>query len=107
MGRGPAIVYAGPSGLAQGVSSLLEAARLVDGSVRMSLGWRGRRKPALEMRASESGLANVVFQGSVPTSEIPLVLAAADAGLVMLRRGPLYEDSLPPSLSRRWRADVP
>ena len=92
------IVYAGTVGLAQGVGSLLEAARNVDNGIRIRIVGEGVEKGALETRASELGLANVVFMGSVPTVEIPLMLAASDAGLVMLRQGPLYDDSLPTKL---------
>ena len=92
------IVYAGTVGLAQGVGSLLEAARNVDNGVRIRIVGEGVEKGALEARASELGLANVVFVGSVPTAEVPLMLAASDAGLVMLRQGPLYDDSLPTKL---------
>ena len=58
-------------------------------------------------RARELGLGNVTFQGSVPRADVPLILAAADAGLVMLRRGPLYEDSLPTKLLETMAAARP
>ena len=34
-----------------------------------------------------------------------MILAAADAGLVILRRGPLFEARSRPSWSRRWPPD--
>lgn len=101
------IVYAGTVGLAQGVGSLLDAARSVDERVRIRIVGEGVEKQALEMRAREMGLSNVVFHGAVPRIEVPIVLAAADAGLVMLRKGPLYEHSLPTKLVETMAAGRP
>jgi len=101
------IVYAGTVGLAQGVGSLLEAARLVADDVRIRIVGEGVEKPDLVARSREMNLANVVFHGSVPQADVPLILAAADAGLVMLRRGPLYEDSLPTKLLETMAAGRP
>ena len=101
------IVYAGTVGLAQGLGVLLEAARDVDEGIRIRIVGEGVEKPALEARACEMGLANVAFQASVPPTEVPLILAAADAGLVMLRKGPLYEDSLPTKLVETMAAGRP
>jgi glycosyltransferase involved in cell wall biosynthesis len=101
------VVYAGTVGLAQGVGSLLEAARLVAGDVRIRIVGEGVEKPDLVARSRELGLGNVTFHGSVPPAEVPLVLAAADAGLVMLRRGPLYEGSLPTKLLETMAAARP
>jgi glycosyltransferase involved in cell wall biosynthesis len=64
-------------------------------------------KPELVARARELGIGNVTFQGSVSRAAVPLILAAADAGLVMLRRGPLYEDSLPTKLLETMAASRP
>jgi colanic acid biosynthesis glycosyl transferase WcaI len=43
----------------------------------------------------------------VAADRVPLVLAAADAGLVLLRRGPLYEASLPTKLVETMAAGRP
>lgn len=101
------IVYAGTVGLAQGVGSLLEAARSLDDGIRVRIVGDGVERDALEARAAEIGLGNVVFDGSVPAADVPLMLAAADAGLVMLRQGPLYDDSLPTKLVETMAAGRP
>ncbi len=101
------VVYAGTVGLAQGIGSLLEAARLVDPQVRICVVGEGVEKPELEARARAMRLENVVFQPSVPRADVPLVLAAADAGLVMLRKGFLYENSLPTKLLETMAAARP
>jgi glycosyltransferase involved in cell wall biosynthesis len=101
------VVYAGTVGLAQGVGSLLEAARSVVDGIRIRVVGEGVEKPALETRARELQLANVAFHGSVQRTDVPMILAAADAGLVMLRRGRLYEDSLPTKLVETMAAGRP
>jgi glycosyltransferase involved in cell wall biosynthesis len=101
------VVYAGTVGLAQGVGSLLEAATMVDPGVRIRVIGEGVEKPELEARARAKDLANVRFQPSVPRTDVPLILAAADAGLVMLRKGPLYRDSLPTKLLETMAAARP
>ena len=92
------VVYAGTVGLAQGIGSLLEAARLVDPRVRIHVVGEGVEKPNLEARARAMRLENVIFEPSVPRADVPLVLAAADAGLVMLRKGFLYPTAPPTTL---------
>ena len=101
------VVYAGTVGLAQGVGSLLEAARLVDRSVRIRIVGEGVEKPALELRASELGLANVVFQGSVPPRRSPWCSQRPTPGWSCCAVGRCTRTRCPPSLSRPWRPDVP
>jgi glycosyltransferase involved in cell wall biosynthesis len=101
------VVYAGTVGLAQGIGTLLEAASLVDERVRIRIVGEGVEKPGLEARARSMNLRNVTFQSSVPRNDVPGILAAADAGLVVLRRGPLYEDSHPTKLLETMAASRP
>jgi glycosyltransferase involved in cell wall biosynthesis len=101
------IVYVGTVGLAQGVGTLLEAARLVDPATRIRIVGEGVEKAALA--AAGSGLygAQVDFHGAVPAPQVPATLAAADAGLVMLRRGAMYDASLPTKLLETMAAARP
>lgn len=92
------IVYAGTVGLAQGVGTLLEAARLLDGAIQIRVVGEGVEKAELLARARQMNLRSVTFHPSVPRTSVPAILAAADAGLVLLRRGPLYDESLPTKL---------
>ncbi len=101
------VVYAGTVGLAQGVGTLLDAAALVGEGIQFHIVGEGVERPTLEARARDMALSNVVFHGSIPRHEVPLVLAAADAGLVLLRRGPLYGDSLPTKLVESMAAGRP
>jgi colanic acid biosynthesis glycosyl transferase WcaI len=101
------VVYAGTVGLAQGVGTLLDAAVLVGDGIRFHIVGEGVEKPMLEARARDMALSNVSFHRPIPRHDVPLVLAAADAGLVLLRRGPLYEDSLPTKLVESMAAGRP
>jgi colanic acid biosynthesis glycosyl transferase WcaI len=101
------MVYVGTVGLAQGVGTLLEAAHAVDPAIRIRVVGDGVERAFLEGRARALGLDNVRFEGAVSADRVPLILAAADAGLVLLRSGPLYEASLPTKLVETMAAGRP
>jgi colanic acid biosynthesis glycosyl transferase WcaI len=79
-------VYAGLHGHAQGLSQILESARVLasDARFRFVLIGEGPEKGRLQKMAHEMGLTNVRFLDPLPHSEIPGILAAADAILVPL-----------------------
>ncbi len=101
------VVYAGTVGLAQGIGTLLEAARLLGEGVSIRVVGEGVERPELEARARAMNLTNIAFHPSVPRVGVPSILAAADAGLVILRKGPLYEESLPTKLLETMAAARP
>lgn len=101
------IVYVGTVGLAQGVGTLLDAAAFLGEGVRFHVVGEGAEKPALEARARALHLSSVRFHAAVPAESVPDVLAAADAVLVLLRRGPLFEESLPTKLLEAMAASRP
>jgi glycosyltransferase involved in cell wall biosynthesis len=105
--EGFTVVYAGTVGRAQGIGTLLEAASLIDERARIRIVGEGVEKPGLEARARTMNLRNVTFHSSVPRNDVPSILAAADAGLVLLRKGPLYEDSHPTKLLETMAASRP
>ena len=80
------VVYAGLHGHAQGLSQVLEAARILasDDGFRFVLIGDGPEKQRLQVRANEMNLANIRFLDSRPHAEIPGILAAADAIFVPL-----------------------
>jgi glycosyltransferase involved in cell wall biosynthesis len=67
----------------------------------------GARRAELESEARRRGLDNVRFEGQVPREEIPAVLAASDAALVLLRRDPLFETVLPSKMFEAMAAACP
>jgi glycosyltransferase involved in cell wall biosynthesis len=93
-------VYCGSVGLAQGLSTLLDAAVQLGNSPHCSphvihIVGGGVERDRLKVEALRSGLRNVVFHTPVAASLVPTLLAAADAALVLLRRGRLAEAALP------------
>lgn len=102
-------VYAGSVGLAQGLGTLLDAVPDLpaDPPVTIRIVGDGAEAEELAAIARERGLGQVVFQRSLPAARIPTVLAAADAVLVLLKRGPLYAESLPTKLLEACAAGRP
>jgi colanic acid biosynthesis glycosyl transferase WcaI len=110
LGWGPefTLVYSGTVGIAQGLETLIEAVRaLPEIGVTVRVVGDGIEASALKARAQELGLSNIAFQPSMPADRVPTVLAAADAILVLLRAGPLYEESLPTKLLEGLAAGRP
>jgi glycosyltransferase involved in cell wall biosynthesis len=102
------IAYVGTVGLAQGVGTLIEAvASLRDRGVVLHVVGEGVDRVALERDAGSRSLGNVRFHAPVAAERIPLVLAAADALVVMLKRGVLYDESLPTKLVEALAAGRP
>ena len=101
------IVYVGTVGLAQGIGTLLEAADLLQVPVSIRVVGEGVEKPELVARARAMKIENLTFHAAVPQAEVPSILASADAGLVILRAGPLFEQSLPTKLLETMAAARP
>lgn len=102
------LVYSGTVGIAQGLDTLIEAVRLLpDIDVTVRVIGDGIEAATLRQRAADRGLERLVFQPSIAADEVPTVLAAADGILVLLRRGPLYEESLPTKLLEGLAAGRP
>ena len=92
-------IYAGAHGAANGLEVVLRAARLLTdrGDVSFLLVGDGPEKPALMTLAKELDLRNVAFRDAVPSSQMPQVLAEADAGLMVLRESPLFSFGVSPN----------
>jgi glycosyltransferase involved in cell wall biosynthesis len=83
------VVYAGLIGLAQALSSVLEAADLAQmraSSVHFVLVGDGPKKAELLAQAERRQLANVTFIPAQPRERVPAYLSAADAALIPLVR---------------------
>lgn len=107
-GPGFTLVYSGTVGLAQGLDTLIEAVRrLPDLDLTVRVVGDGIEARGLKAHAEALGLTKIVFQPSMSADRIPTVLAAADAILVLLRGGPLYEESLPTKLLEGLAAGRP
>lgn len=89
-------LFAGNIGLSQGLASLLDAAELLKdrSDIVFLIVGNGASKPALVEEARRRGLSNVMFRPFFPYRDLPEMYAAADVGLVPLKRG-ITDESVP------------
>lgn len=87
-------LYAGAHGMSNDLGVLVDAARLLQGeAVQIVLVGDGKEKPGLVSRAA--GLDNILFLPPVAKSRMPEILAAADAGIAILKGIPAYRTTYP------------
>jgi glycosyltransferase involved in cell wall biosynthesis len=92
------VVFAGTMGKMQSLSSVLDAANMLRHSnprVKFTFVGGGVDVETLMVRATQLRLPNVQFLPRRPTSEIGMVLSAADALLVHLKDDPLFGITIP------------
>ncbi|HWQ84245.1 MAG TPA: glycosyltransferase family 4 protein, partial [Anaerolineales bacterium] len=90
-------LYAGAHGMSNDLEVVLEAAQLLRDSpgICFVLLGDGKEKPALEERARALQLPNLHFISSIPKTQMPQALAAADACIAILKPIPLYATVYP------------
>lgn len=81
------VVYAGAHGPANALHTVLDAAGRMENEsgIEFVLVGDGPAKPALEQQAREAGLTNVRFMAPIPKTDVPDLLAAADATVITLQ----------------------
>jgi glycosyltransferase involved in cell wall biosynthesis len=93
------VLYAGILGLAQGLSTLIEAAAIAGPAlVELTIAGDGAEGERLRTLIATRGLTNVRLLGSVSPNEIPALYGSADAGVVPLRDLPIFAGALPTKL---------
>jgi len=90
-------LYAGAHGLSNDLDVVLEAAARLRDAPRIAivLLGDGKEKTRLQRRAAEMGLDNVHFAASIPKTEMPSALAAADACIAILKPVEMYKTVYP------------
>jgi glycosyltransferase involved in cell wall biosynthesis len=89
-------LYAGAHGMSNDLGVVLEAAKIVeDTDIQIVLLGDGKEKANLQAQADELGLTDVTFAPSVPKSEMPDALAAADACIAILKPLDEYKTTYP------------
>lgn len=87
-------IFAGTHGQANGLNAVLDAAaelkRRGRVDIKLLLIGSGKLKPALQMRAVNEGLSNVVFHDPVNKARLSGLLAATDLGLQVLANVPAF-----------------
>jgi len=91
------VVYAGALGMANDIPTLLRAADRLKSNpeIQFLLVGDGKDRPALKAQARKMGLANVLFTGAQPKSDMRHWLAAADACLAILKDIPMFRTTYP------------
>lgn len=87
-------VFAGTHGVANKLDAVLDAARELKlrkrNDIRLVLIGQGKLKPALQKRAAEEQLDNVIFHDPVNKARLSGLMASADLGLQILANVPAF-----------------
>ena len=91
------VLYAGNFGMAQKLSTILEAAKLLENQTlfKFLLVGDGAEKQELVERANYLRLSNVVFMGLQSREEIVKIIASADVCIVPLRKSEAFLKVIP------------
>ena len=91
------LIYAGAHGVSNDLGTILDAAGILKDvpSIRFVLLGDGKEKDALQERARQLSLNNVLFLPPVPKKEIPGALAGADACVAILKPIEAYKTTYP------------
>ncbi len=91
-------MFAGAHGLANGLDTVLDAAKILTGSrVKFRLMGDGPEKPRLKERANAEGIKNVEFLDAVPKKEVYGQLAQADAYMMLLKASDVFRWGVSPN----------
>jgi glycosyltransferase involved in cell wall biosynthesis len=88
--------YVGTHGMAHGIGTVLDAAKLPksQGMTFLLVG-EGAEKATLKERAAREGISNVVFWDQQTRDRVSQIIAASDVCLVLLRDKPLFRTVIP------------
>jgi len=102
-------LYAGAHGMSNDLDVVLDAAKLLEDEkkIQIVLLGDGKEKAALQAHAAHMGLSNVSFIPSVPKSEMPEALAAADVCIAILKPLEEYKTTYPNKVFDYMARDVP
>ncbi len=102
-------MYGGIIGLAQGLETLVETARLLveEPDVHLILVGNGPRRAALEALIEAYQLPNLTLMPGQPLEVMPSFLAAADVALVPLRNLELFYGARPTKMFDAWACQCP
>lgn len=87
-------VFTGTHGVANGLDAVLDAAAILKQrerkEIKIVLIGQGKLKPALQARAKQEGLNNVIFHDAVNKTRLAGLMASTDIGLQILANVPAF-----------------
>jgi len=91
------VLYGGMLGMAHGLDNVVKAASILreHSDITFLLVGDGAERDNLETLSRELKTSNVVFMDLMPKHEMPEILRSCDAGLVHLRKLPVFDKVLP------------
>lgn len=103
------VLYAGIHGVAQGLETVLAAAKLLKNEKKIHFAFIGDGpiKARLKAKANREPLFNVEFLPEVPSNEIARYISLAGVCLVPLRKKKLFEGALPSKIFDCWACGKP
>jgi colanic acid biosynthesis glycosyl transferase WcaI len=103
------VIYAGIHGVAQGLETLVEAARRLQSEpqVHILLVGDGPKKAELVELVSQYKLVNLTLLDEQPRAAIPALLSAADAAIIPLRKLEIFKGALPSKMFDSWACERP
>lgn len=103
------VMYLGAVGEAQGLDTLLDAAKLfrVNESVRIVIVGEGIAKRRLQRRAEDEQIRNVVFHERIPKEQVPEMMASAHVQLVSLAGDEFLRYTTPSKISSIMACGLP
>lgn len=101
--------YGGIIGHAQGLDTVLQAAKLVESysKIKIIIQGAGPLKNELMQRSMQLQLSNVIFREPVSKEEMPGVLKAIDVALVPLRKLSIFEGAIPSKIFEALSMEIP
>ncbi len=102
-------IYAGIFGLAQGLETVIETARLLTShpEFHILMIGDGPKKGELFALADSLHLPNLTLLPEKPREQIPAFLSAADVALVPLKRAEIFKGALPSKIFDAWACERP
>ncbi len=102
-------IYAGIHGLAQGLETILESAKLLRDHPQIHFLWvgDGPKKAELAALAGSFSLPNLTMLPEKPRQQIPDYLSAADIALVPLKKAEIFKGALPSKIFDAWACERP
>ncbi len=101
--------YGGIIGHAQGLETVLEAAKAVEvePSIKIILQGAGPVKTDLMEKAKAMNLRNLIFRDPVPKEQMPGILKVVDVALVPLRKLEIFEGAIPSKIFEALSMELP